>query len=143
MTPLVVDASVAFKWLVPAGSESDVPAAKAILREQQEQRCQVNVPALLYYEVGNILVCGRARPSAAEIESALSDLFTLPLIVAAPEALEARACAHLAARFRLTFYDAAYLALAEALDCQLVTADTGLARAAKQSGRVLLLGATP
>lgn len=141
MTPLVVDASVAFKWLVPAASEPDVPAAKKLLLDHHEGRCQLNVPALLYYEVGNILLCGRARPSAAEVESALLDLFALPLLVAAPDAVQARTCAGLAARFGLTFYDGAYVTLAEALDCPLVTADRPLFRKASPTGRMRLLGA--
>jgi len=141
VTLVVVDASVAFKWLVPAASEADVPAAKEMLRDHHDDRCRVTVPSLLYYEVGNILLCGRARPSAAEVESALADLFALPLLVAPPNAVEARACARTAARYGLTFYDGTYLALAEALDCPLVTADRRLARRAAPSGRVHVLGA--
>jgi len=46
-----------------------------------EGRVEITAPTLLYYEVANILLFGRSRPPAAE---ALSDLFSIPLMVAAP-----------------------------------------------------------
>src|SRR6185369_14448220 len=38
---LVVDASVAFKWLIPDSAEDDVPAAKALLVEHMEGRTKI------------------------------------------------------------------------------------------------------
>lgn len=141
MTPLVVDASVAFKWLVAGASEVDAPAARALLRDHGEGRVAVHVPALLYYEVGNILLLGQPRRAIQDAESGIADLFRLPLRVLPPGEPDARLTTRLARALGLTFYDATYLALAESLGCDLVTADRRLAHKAARTGRVRILGA--
>lgn len=137
---MVVDASVAFKWLVAGASEEDVPAAKALLLDHEEGRVTIHVPALLFYEVGNILLLGRARLGVDEAESGVADLFRLPLSVALAGEPEARLTMRLAHAHGLTFYDATYLALAETVGCDLVTADRRLAKKAAGAGRVRMLG---
>ena len=104
-----------------------------------EGRIEIAVPDLLFYEVGNILLFVRSRPAIADALEALHDLFSMPLAVAAPAADAAETALRLAAAYGLSYYDAAYLALAESLDCTLVTADRRLARRAGGSGRVRLL----
>jgi hypothetical protein len=44
----VIDASVAFKWLVPDAAEDDVPAARALLVEHLAGRAKIIIPYLLY-----------------------------------------------------------------------------------------------
>lgn len=139
LSDLVVDASVAFKWLIPDAAEEDVPAAKAVLVDHMEGRVQIAVPALLYYEVANILLVGRSRPPVEEAAEALSDLFSIPLIVAAPAPDASDAALRLASRHGLSYYDASYVALAETMDCLLLTADQRLARRTRASGHVRLL----
>lgn len=138
---MVVDASVAFKWLIPDAAEEDVPAAKALLVDHMEGRVEIAAPALLYYEVANILLFGRSRPRVEEAAEALSDLFFIPLVVAAPTPDVAEAALRLATQLGLSYYDASYVALAEALDCVLITADQRLAHRTRAGGRVRLLGA--
>jgi predicted nucleic acid-binding protein len=137
----VIDASVAFKWLIPDAAEEDVPAAKALLVDHMEGRVAITVPALLYYEVANILLFGRSRPPGEEAAEALNDLFAIPLAVAAPSAGAADSALRLASQHGLSYYDAAYVALAEDLDCVLITADERLARRTRAGGRVRLLSA--
>jgi predicted nucleic acid-binding protein len=84
---------------------------------------EIAVPALLYYEVANILLFGRSRPPIAEAAEALGDLFSIPLVVAAPEPDAGDAAFRLASNHGLSYYDASYIALAETLDCILLTAD--------------------
>ena len=139
LSDLVVDASVAFKWLIPDAAEEDVPAAKAILVDHMEGRVEIAVPALLYYEVANILLFGRSRPPIDEAAEALRDLFSIPLVVAGPAPDVADAALRLASQHGLSYYDASYVALAETLDCTLLTADQRLARRARTNGRVRLL----
>jgi predicted nucleic acid-binding protein len=134
-----VDASVAFKWLIPDAAEDDVPVAKALLVDHMEGRAEITVPALLYYEVANILLFGRSRPPGDQAAEALGDLFSLPLLVAGPVPDTSDAALRLASRHELSYYDASYVALAEELDCDLVTADRRLARRMRESGRVRLL----
>lgn len=96
-------------------------------------------PALLLYEVGNVLT----RKSDLEDEAVagvLAGIAAAPLHVAPPEpALLARA-ARLARALDLSFYDASFVALALALDCPLVTADRTLARRTRTLGLVHHLG---
>jgi len=103
---------------------------------------EIAVPALLYYEVGNILLFGRSRPPVDEATEALSDLFAIPLAVVTPMPDSAVAAMRLASQHGLSYYDASYVALAVALDCVLITADRRLARRTRAGGRVRLLNAT-
>jgi len=136
----VIDASVAFKWLIPDAAEEDVSAAKALLVEHIEGRTTIIIPALLYYEVGNILLFGRSRPPIEEAVEALSDLYSIPLEVAPLARLSADATLRLASIRGLSFYDATYVALAELADCPLITADRRLAERTRLTGRVRVLG---
>ena len=120
-----------------------MPAAKALLVDHMEGNVEIAVPTLLYYEVANILLFGRSRPSIQDASEALGDLFSLPLIVVAPAPDAADAALRLASGHGLSYYDAAYLALAEERDCMLVTADQRLARRVRASGRVRFLAAAP
>jgi predicted nucleic acid-binding protein len=136
-----VDASVAFKWFIPDTAEEDVPAAKELLVDHMEGRLQIAVPSLLYYEVANILLFGRSRPPVDEAAEALSDLFSIPLVLVSPAPDAADAALRLASHHGLSYYDATYVALAETLDCALITADQRLARRVRTE-RVQLLSAT-
>jgi len=93
----------------------------------ERARAEVYAPALLLYEVGNILT-RKTDLDDAGIAAVLDRIAASPLIVAPPEpALLARA-ARLARAHDLSFYDASFVGLAVALDCPLVTADRALAR---------------
>jgi predicted nucleic acid-binding protein len=137
---LVVDASVAFKWLIPDSAEDDVPAAKALLVEHMEGRAKIIVPPLLYYEVGNILLFGRSRPPIGEATDALTDLFAIPLEVVPSTPVSAHGTLRLASERALSYYDATYVMLAEMFDCPLMTADARLVRGMRGTGNVRLLG---
>jgi predicted nucleic acid-binding protein len=137
----VIDASVAFKWLIPDAAEEDVSAAKALLVDHMEGRVAIAVPALLYYEVANILLFGRSKPPVDEAAEALRDLYSIPLTVVVPAPDTADAALRLASDHGLSYYDASYVALAETLDCALITADQRLARRLRTDGRVRLLSA--
>ena len=134
-----MDASVAFKWLVPDAAEEDVPAAKALLVNHMEGRAKIIIPSLLYYEVGNILLFGRSRPPLEDALEALTDLFSIPLEVIPPTLAGANATLQLASLRGLSYYDATYVALAEMVDCPLITADRRLAQRARATGHVRLL----
>jgi predicted nucleic acid-binding protein len=136
----MVDASVAFKWLIPDSAEDDVSAAKALLVEHLEGRAKIIIPPLLYYEVGNILLFGRSRPPVEQAIEVLTGLYSIPLEVAPLSLVSAEITMRLASLHGLSYYDATYVALAEMLDCALVTADRRLAERARATGRVRVLG---
>lgn len=117
----VVDASVVVAALADAGS--DGRWADAVLAERV-----LAAPALMPFESANIL---RRATLSGELAEALAilahaDLAALPVDLYPYEAVADRAWQ---LRRNLTIYDAAYVALAEALDAPLITLDRRLARA--------------
>lgn len=118
---LVVDASVLAVAIADDGQDGD--HARARLRGER-----LAAPELLDLEVTSVL---RRRINAGAIDArraalALADLAAMPVERASHRHLIAR-CWEL--RDNLTIYDAAYVALAEALQASLLTGDKRLATA--------------
>jgi predicted nucleic acid-binding protein len=100
------------------------------------------VPALWRLEVANVLEMGvrKGRFGPAFRDAALADLALLPITVDPETDRQAwGATAKLAARHRLTLYDAAYLELARRRCLPLATLDSEL-RAAATADDIALLG---
>lgn len=118
---LVVDASVLAPAIVDAGTDGDTIRAR--LRGES-----IAGPDLLRIEVLAVirkqLIAGALTTTQAN--DAVEDLLDLPVSVFPSASLLRRAWA---LRDNVTAYDACYVALAEALDCPLLTADTRLANA--------------
>jgi predicted nucleic acid-binding protein len=98
----------------------------------------LHAPHLLDLEVAQVL---RRRVAAGELsvgsaEQALDDLMAIDVERHAHEPLLRRVW-HL--RSNLTAYDAVYVALAEVLDCELLTCDARLARAPGVAARVVVI----
>ena len=83
---------------------------------------EVHVPALLLYEIGNILLL-KTRLGSAGLDDAIDHVEKLPLIVAPPATPLLKRAARLGRELGVTFYDASFLALAVELDCPCITAD--------------------
>ena len=131
---LVVDSSVAVKWFVSEG-EAGVDEALA-LKEQHATGARIlAAPSHVILEVLNAL---RSRGlGQSELEDAANRLLGTHLDLAPVETLAYRAAA-ISTQHGLTVYDAAFVALAESLDAELVTADRRLA--ACTACRTRLLG---
>lgn len=130
-TVIVVDASVLATALVDDGPNGDL-ARSRLTREQ------LAAPHLIDLEVASVwrglVRGGRLSPDLAE--AALADLREILLERAVHTALLSRAWE---LRENLTIYDAIYVALAETLQCPLVTADRRLAKANGTQCRIELL----
>ena len=136
----VVDASVAFKWYVP---EPQWQTAVRLLDEARAGHCALLAPEWLVVEVANAAWqrCRRGDLTPAVAREMARDVPTAPLQWFDPTELVPRAI-EIALDWGCTVYDAAYLALAEACEAPLVTADRRLREltpAPWQEGRVLLL----
>ena len=129
----VVDASMAFAWVLPSQASS---AAEALLK-RVEEGAEVVVPSLWFLEVANgLLVAERRKTIAApERRLALERLSALSLAVDEVNARDAfgRTSA-LAEQYGLSVYDAAYLELALRRNLPLGTRDRALLSAAERSG---------
>lgn len=121
---IVVDSSVLVKW-VKTRDEELVREARRLLGQIERRGIEVHVPALLLYEVGNILLV-KTSLDAAALDDALGRLEALPFLVAPPATPLLRRAARVGRQFGLTFYDASFVALAVELDCAFVTADRRL-----------------
>lgn len=116
---VVVDSSVIVKWL-SAEDEPHVEQADVLLRDCQAQRVELYAPELSKYEVGNALLKGKEF-GLREVRDALATTYSLPIHFL-PESRElAERTYALAHRYRLTYYDAVFPALASALRATLVT----------------------
>ena len=118
---IVVDAAAVVDVLLDAGDHAGwIREALAIAQEAQ-------APALVDYEVASamrrLVLNGAVPPERGA--AALTDLRDFRLVRHPPGPYLARIWE---LRASLTSYDASYVALAEALDCPLVTSDLRLAR---------------
>jgi predicted nucleic acid-binding protein len=137
VTDLVVDASVAIKWVI---DEPGTPQALSLRRHR------LYAPDLLVAECANVLWKKVRRNELTAPEALIAarllqraDLELMPMrALLEPATRLAIALGHPA-------YDCTYLALAESMSCDLVTADRQLATIAQPLGqnfRVLALAAT-
>jgi predicted nucleic acid-binding protein len=137
---IVIDTSVLIKWF-KTRDEDLLKEARALLEEVETRPLDVHVPALLLYEVGNILLV-KTRLGSVGLDNAIERLETLPFIVAPPATPLLKRAARLGRELALTFYDASFLALAVELDCPYITADRRLFERARTLPRVRHLSRT-
>jgi len=136
-----VDASVGAKWFLD--DETHCVQARQLAEDFLLGRCELTVPGLFFYELGNILSlavrAGRVAPEwALEALDALKEM-DLDIVDAGDNLEIIFAMSH---RFGLSFYDAAYVAVAETSGHPLITADEWLYKATHQElPFVTLLGA--
>lgn len=116
MSRIVVDASVAAKWVL---REQHVATARKVLATKE-----LLAPDLLWAEVGNILWKRQRRreSSVEEVRRMLAEFQRLPVTTFAHWPFLAAAL-DLAISLEQTVYDCLYLALAEERDSVMVTAD--------------------
>ncbi len=128
---VVVDASLAFKWLV---EEADSDKAHAILLSWEDRGVRPAAPRLMPFEIANALH-RRVAMGELTLETAadlMENMLSSQLELHETPNLHRRAF-ELASQLRQrAVYDAHYLALAESFDCEMWTADERFFRAARR-----------
>lgn len=124
----VLDASIAITW---AMRDEDHPIADLAFLEIQSG--SAIVPGIFWYEVWNILVVNERRNRIAPVDSAqfIRDLEQFSIV------LDSSSGTHLmdlSRKFKLSVYDAAYLAAAQSNRLPLATLDKDLRDAALAAG---------
>lgn len=133
----VLDASVAAKWFTRQ-EEADREKALALRELHRTRRCRLVMPEFALLEILNAV----RYSSRAEEEDAVSALVSLRDLQLQMEPLDwdlLRRAITIAWRYRVTLYDAAYVALAENLGFPFLTADEALSKQMKGHRLVLPL----
>jgi predicted nucleic acid-binding protein len=129
---LVVDASMTLAWYF---EDEQTPACLQILRDVSLEGAIVPAHWRLEVASGFQAALRRKRITLAFRDASLRDLGTLAISTDVETDRQAwTRTLHLADRFGLTVYDAAYLELADRLALPLATGDGPLARAAAAHG---------
>jgi predicted nucleic acid-binding protein len=140
MSTVVVDASIALKWVLP---EPDTALAVALLNDWLTNRMRIVAPAWFAGEVANILY-RRARRGTFTVRAAHRALAgVLDVVECLPEsAIEAHHAIDIAdATGRAATYDALYLAVADSYKTEYWTADAIFYNATRSAySQVRLLG---
>ena len=133
----VLDASITLSWAFPNELSSAATIAGALLEDHFGHAL---VTVLWWFEVRNGLIANERRGRINETGTArfLNALRGLSITLV-PERDE-QGLLRLARSYRLTAYDAAYIAVAKARNIPLATLDRALAEAAKAEG-IALVGA--
>jgi predicted nucleic acid-binding protein len=128
----VLDASVVLKWFV---NEADSGLALKLREEFYAGEREIVAPDLLLFEIANAL---RYNPSFStkEIQEALDTLFGIGIGIITPTFSLLSKTVELAEKFDLTCYDASYLALAEDLGFEFITADERFYRKVVKSNKL-------
>ena len=126
---VVVDANLAFKWLI---RENGTDEAFSLRATWESRGTRVTGPDLLSLEVTNVLHRRvlRGDLSTAQAVRLIEALLASGLDLYETSGLHGRAIELAQAMGQGASYDSHYLALAEALDCELWTADERFQRAA-------------
>ncbi len=116
---VLLDTSIVVKWFVP---EEDSEKALSLRRAQEDRELQLYAPEVLLMELANALRYS-SEFSAGEITEALETPFELNILLI-PFSLDAlNSAVTLSMEHDLAVYDAYFLALAQALEMPLITAD--------------------
>jgi predicted nucleic acid-binding protein len=119
--PLIVpDVSVLLKWVLPSDDEPDTDRALLLRSSIVEESVRAILPSLWLYEAGNTI----ARRFPADAVSWMSALMKFGIEEAQPTPTWLAKTLEVVAKHEVTFYDAAYHAVAIVHNGVFVTADT-------------------
>ena len=124
---VVLDASVVAKWMAQPSHEAGYEAAERLKDQVISGEVRAAVPALLHLELINI-AARKWGWGEGDLFEMLDLLDELPMVMDEPDP---GTVAGWSAQ-GLTAYDATYVALADELNCTLVTEDRQIARVAPE-----------
>lgn len=134
---VVLDSSVIAKWYL---DEEQKQEALKLRRLHIENKLTITAPALLILELSNIFVTRKLDQN--DYDGNLEKILQFRINFIEPDSLTLKSSFAFSKQFRLSFYDATYVACAQKLKCDFVTADKKLYRTTKRLKFVKLLGQT-
>ena len=129
MNNLVIDSGIAVKWFI---EEDDSEFAQLIYDEYESGGVSLLAPSLIYAEFGNIVWKKQIFQGldSKDADFAIWEFRRISLTLTTTTALFNDAY-HIAVKYKRTFYDSLYLALAQRENCGFVTADEKLFNAVR------------
>lgn len=131
----ILDASVAAKWF---NNEDLTDKAIEVRDAFVRGRIRLLAPTQLAYEVANAIWKNRGL-TAEDAKKAIQDLMDIEIEMIALDQKLAVDAMKIARDYSITFYDAAYVALAGRFDADLISADTEILAKSKNNVRSLHL----
>lgn len=115
----VLDTSVIYKWYV---NEEHTPKALVLFNELKSGKIHLSIPDLVFYELANSLRYN-PRNTEKDVEEVIENLSELNLNIVIVTTGLIKNAIKLAYKYDITVYDATFVALAQDLDFEFVTAD--------------------
>jgi predicted nucleic acid-binding protein len=134
--PIVIDASLTASWHF---EDERGPIAESVLESLEHDSAYA--PLIWWFEIRNVIILGERTRRATHEQTAEFLAFLLQLPISLDSLPDDDRVMTLARRHKLTFYDAAYLELAQREGIPLATLDKELADAARAEGVSLVLAA--
>lgn len=135
MQVVIPDASVLLKWVLPGQDEESNIQALNLRNAAIRGDLTLKVPSLWIYEIGNTL----SRRFPRHCQEMIATLLDFGLQEPAWSDKWLDQAIYMTERYKVTFYDAAYHALALVEDGVFVTADKQYAVKTKRAGSVIAL----
>lgn len=126
---IVVDTSVAMKWLLSEKEES-VTKARLLLKEHLAKKNEILVPDLIFYEIANALATKTKVPQLA-ITQLVKRIYSFNLKIYNPVDIDVTTSAKLAKKYNSTVYDMLYAVAAKKHKTILYTADVNFIKKTK------------
>ena len=134
---LVLDTSVILKWF--RQGEVLATAALALRELYLAGQVTISVPSLLAYELANVLRY-KIELTTEQVDQAMQSLFDMGLSWWPPDVTLIRHAVTISRSYDTTVYDAAFVALAEALPAGFITADERLVQRLQGFPYIYFLG---
>lgn len=135
MKAIVADASVILKWVLSDSSEEDVTKAILLRTLACNRQVSIVVPSIWLFEVGNIL--SLKEPALAE--KMIKQIISFDLKEKAWSTEWLTKTLSLVSKFKVSFYDASYHALAIIEGGTFITADKRYVERTASAGSVIYL----
>lgn len=119
MSPLIIDTSVAVKWL-NHDNEKNIDIADKIMADAKNGKVDLLAPELIKYEIGNVLLFSK-KISVKDVEYLLKIFYSLPITFIAESEELAKMTYVLASNLGITYYDASFLSVAKQYNATLIT----------------------
>lgn len=118
----VLDTSVVVQWYSPE-KELHVEQAIALLKKYEKLGFEkIIIPDLLVLELSNALLAGKGLRFSL-VEQILGDFYGLGLTVVAVDLQTVALAIKIVKDYKVTIYDAVFLAIAQLYECRLVSDD--------------------